>query len=75
MRLDLDEKTNLLKDQKAKLAEVTRQMTNEQLINDIARLKASNLEKENILKEYNDGGKEMVTEEEIQSVKQDYLKY
>ena len=75
LRLDLDEKTNRLKDQKAQLAEVTRQMTNEQLINDIARLKASNLEKENILKEYNDGGKEMVTEEEIQSVKQDYLKY
>lgn len=29
LRLDLDEKTNLLKEQKAKLVEVTRQMTNE----------------------------------------------
>jgi len=40
-------------------------MTNEQLINDIARLRASNLEKETILKEYTDGGKELVTEEDI----------
>lgn len=50
-------------------------MTNEQLINDIARLRASNLEKEAILKEYTDGGKELVTEEDIQAVKHDYLKY
>ena len=50
-------------------------MTNETLATSIERIKVENSEKEERLRAYEEGGVVMVTEEEVNEVKQSFTKY